>query len=243
MKVVLLAAGKGTRMMPLTATIPKPLIPVAGKPFLYWLLHNLKTAGATDVGIVVNYKKEMMEDWVKKNKHYFDMKISFINQPEPRGTGDAVKAAEDFVAGQNFVMVNGDDLYSPDDMARFKKVINDDVCYGMGYRAMDPTKYAVLSTDQQGWLRRIVEKPSAGEIKEFYQDKLVNANLWKFTPDIFEALKKIKRSERGEYEITSAVQLLADAHKVRIVPAKSYWVPFGNPNELIYLERFIQENF
>ena len=92
MKAVILAAGKGTRMLPLTETIPKVLVEVNGKPFLHYVIENLKKAGFTELGIVVGYMKEKVAEFLKNNQ----IEATLIEQEQQLGTGDAIKKAKDF---------------------------------------------------------------------------------------------------------------------------------------------------
>ena len=112
-QAVILAAGKGTRMLPLTKDIPKPLLEINGKPFICYLLENLDKAGYTKVFLVVEYLKEQIKDYFKNHEYGFE--LGFIEQGEPLGTGHAVVAAKNYVKGE-FAVINGDDIYSPSDL-------------------------------------------------------------------------------------------------------------------------------
>ncbi|MBN2042272.1 MAG: nucleotidyltransferase family protein, partial [Candidatus Aenigmarchaeota archaeon] len=125
MKCIVLAAGKGTRMLPLTEDIPKHLINVGGKPFLTHFLDILKKAGykEKDIGIVVSYKGEMIRKFLENKK--FMGKV--IDQGEPLGTGHAVLKAKEFVKNGNFVVINGDSIFSKEDLENIRK--DDEYCY------------------------------------------------------------------------------------------------------------------
>ncbi|MBW3003097.1 NTP transferase domain-containing protein [Candidatus Woesearchaeota archaeon] len=222
MKAIILAAGKGTRMMPLTEDKPKVMIEVNGKPFLWHLIQRLKKAGLTDIAIVAGYKKEVIE-------RYFDYPV--IEQKEQLGSGDAVKCCKEFVNGESFVLVYGDGLY---DVQDFKQVnVEDEFCYICGLKVEDPSKYGVLFVED-GFLKKIVEKP-----KEFVGN-LINAGLYKFTPEIFDALDRIKLSERGEYELTDAVTILAEQGKVKVLGVKEF-VDFGKLEDIPKVKLYLSE--
>jgi len=111
--------------------------------------------------------------------------------------------------------------------------IEDGYTYIAGFYHRHPEKYGVLFADD-GFLEKIVEKP-----KE-HIGNLINTGLYKFTPEIFEAVNKIKPSVRGEYELTDAVTLLAGKKKVKIKQIQDYWLDFGNPGDIIKICRFLE---
>jgi dTDP-glucose pyrophosphorylase len=227
MKAVIMAAGKGTRMLPLTKNIPKVLIEINGKPFLYYLLKNLQEAGYNDVGIVVGYKKEQFPDFLKK----YGFKATLIEQKEQKGTGHAVVQARDFTKDEDFIVLGGDNLWSPNDLEAMLK--QDNLCYVAGIKVDNPQKYGVLVAKNSG-LVRIVEKPTK------FVGNLINTGLYKFTPEIYQALEQVKESERGEYELTDAISLLAKQGKVKILKVKDYWIDLGSKEDIPKVEEEIK---
>jgi UDP-N-acetylglucosamine diphosphorylase/glucosamine-1-phosphate N-acetyltransferase len=225
-KAVVLAAGIGTRLEPLTETRPKCLIQVMGKSFLYYILRNLVRAGYTDIAIVVGYKKEMINQFCQE----YDFKVSFIEQKKQLGTGDAIKTAKEFVGNDNFLVVMSDNLYSIDDLKAVKS--KDDCNYIVGYKHEHPEKFGVL-IEQRGLLKKIIEKPKKPE------SNLINTGLYKLTPEIFSVLDKMKRTKRGEYEITDALTYLAKENKIKILQAKDFWLDFGYPWDIFRVNEFL----
>ena len=176
MKAVILAAGKGVRLLPLTRDRPKPLLEVCGRPFMDYLIENLQESGISDFCFVIGYRKEkMIEYFVKRN-----VKCDIVFQKEQKGTGHAVGLAEDFVGGENFILAMGDNLYSVEDLRKVQK--DDGYSYVVGKEVERPELYGVLS-EGSGFLKEIKEKPKepAGN--------LVNTGLYKLTPEIFRALE------------------------------------------------------
>ena len=228
MKAIIMAAGKGTRMLPLTEDIPKVLIDIAGKPFLYYVFTNLKQAGFEDIGIIVSYKKEKIATFLDE----YGFKAELIEQDDPKGTGDAVMKAEKFAGNSQCVVLGGDNLWSAADLSCLRR--DDDLCYVFGQKSEHPELYGVLVTDDDGFLTKIVEKP-----QEFAGD-LVNTGLYKFTPEIFEALHRIKLSERGEYELTDAITMLAVEKKVKVLAVKDYWLDLGCKEDIPKITEFIK---
>ncbi len=229
MKAVIMAAGKGRRMLPLTLDIPKVLVEICGKPFLYYLLKNLEKAGVEDIAIIAGYKKEMIEEFVSR----YGFRIGLIEQKEQKGTGHAVKLAREFADGKNFLVLNGDNLWSADDI---NSICNDNSFnYVCGIEHKHPEKYGVLDAGD-GFLRSIVEKPVQ------YVGSLINTGLYKFTPEIFDALDKIGISLRGEYELTDAIAILAKQKKVKVKKINDYWKDLGKIEDIELIENFIKTN-
>ena len=228
MKAVILAAGKGVRMLPLTETKPKVMVEVKGRPFLQYVLDHLRLAGITDVGIIVGYKKEVIADYLEKN----NIKATLIEQKEQKGTGDAVKQAKEFCGKDDFLVVSGDSLFSVRDLQKLQQ--DDDFCYVVGRIVENPQKYGVFVVDK-GKLVRIVEKP-----KEFVGN-LANSGIYKFTSDIWGALDRIKLSPRGEYELTDAITILAQQGKVKVLTLQDYWLDLGCKEDVGKAEEFLKK--
>jgi len=236
-KVLISAAGRGTRMLDLAKDKPKHLIEANGKPFLYYLLSNLKEAGFKDIVMVVGYKKEFMEEFLGKYKDEFNIKI--VNQfdllgEEKYGTACPIECVKDILSGESFLSVYGDNLYSVEDLRRFN--IDDEYSYVAGLPHESPQNYGVLQVDDYGMLRQVIEKP-----KE-YVGNLINTGLYKFTPEVFAYLDKIDISPRGEYELTDIINLLAAQGKVKALDLKGVWLDFGKPDDVKKVEDYLNNN-
>ena len=166
MKVVILAAGKGTRMLPLTKKTPKVLIPIAGKPFIWYLIENLKQAGVDEFGLIVGYKKEKIISFVKE----IGLDAEIIEQKEQLGTGHALMQARDFVGYEKFLAINGDNLFSASDI---KKILLMEPNVIAGFEVSNPSAYGVLIVDRKR-LVRIDEKPKRPV------SNLINTGLYLF---------------------------------------------------------------
>jgi len=228
-KAVILAAGKGTRLEPLTETRPKCLIQVMGKSFLYYILNNLVHSGYKDIAIVVGYKKEMIQQFCQEYK----FNVTFIEQKKQLGTGDAIKAAKEFVGNDDFIVLMSDNLYSRDDLTVLRK--KDSFNYVVGIEHEQPEKFGVI-IEEEGFLKKIAEKPKEA------QSNIINTGLYKLTPEIFASLDKLKKTQRGEYEITDALTLLAKENKVKVIHAKDYWLDFGYPWDIFKVNEFLLNN-
>lgn len=234
-KIVISAAGRGTRMGNLTKNMPKPMLEVLGKPFLFYLLENVKKAGFEEIIVVTGYKSKKIEEFLR----VYDNSIKIVNQFETLdedkyGTACPIMCVEELIDDEDFISINGDNLYSSEDLKIFK--IKDDFCYVAGFNSDNPNLYSSLVTDGD-YVKNIIEKP------EEYSGNLINVNLFKFTKDIFRALKQVSLSKRGEYEITDAINYLAKEKKVKFKIMKGYWKDFGKPEDISLIEDFIINEF
>jgi len=230
MKAVVLAAGEGKRLRPLTYTRPKHMIQVAGKPLLEHLLSALKEAGLTDIVMVVNYKAERIKKYFKDGKN-FGLKIEYAHQKEMKGTADAFGMAENHVKG-DFVAVYGDLLVTSDAIkAALKLHKKEKPAVTMTILHVErPEEYGVIKVDGSR-VTGIVEKPSA----EVAAGNPINAGVYVFSPEIFETIKRTKNSPRGEQEITDSVRMLIEADR-KVVAAEisgKEWRDVGRPWDLL----------
>lgn len=236
-KVVVSAAGQGTRMLDLTKDKSKHLIAIEGRPFLAYLLDNIIEAGYTEIILVVGYREDMIRDFLK-TYNAMGVSINLVNQFEilgPKekeyGTACPLKCVKKFVGNEQFISLVGDNFYSIEDLKSMN--VDDDYCYVAGIKNDHPEKFGVLLTDGE-FLKEIIEKP-----KEFVGN-LINTSLYKFTKDVFEKLPLIGKSTRGEYEITDVISLLAKEGKVKVKKIQDYWIDFGKPEDIQKLADFLK---
>ena len=219
MQAIIMAAGKSTRTYPLTLTKPKPLLKVANKPILAHQLDALQ--GVIDsVVIIVGYRGDQIK--TAFGNAYNGLPITYVEQTEQRGTGHAILQCAAHVDGP-FLAMNGDDLYDPVDLARLAKADN----AALAMVVDDPRLYGIYEVTTDNRVVRLVEKPTN------VFSHLANIGAYKFTPKVFEVLKHTQPSERGEIEITSAIQTLADQDAFFVVETKGYWLAIGYPWHLL----------
>jgi len=234
-KVVIAAAGRGSRMLDLSKDKPKHLIEVCGHPFLFYLLNNLLEAGYKELILVVGYKNERIKEFLKTFKH--KDKVTLVNQfdilgEEEYGTACVLRCLKGVINNDNFLTVYGDNLYSVEDLKSFGN-INSDYSYVAGFYHDCPEKYGVLK-EKDGFLEKIIEKPKQNV------GNLINVGLYSFTPEILEKVEEIEKSERGEYELTDAVNLLAKEKKVKVRKLQDSWLDFGNPSDIVLISNFLK---
>jgi bifunctional UDP-N-acetylglucosamine pyrophosphorylase/glucosamine-1-phosphate N-acetyltransferase len=218
---VVLAAGQGTRMRPLTDDRPKPLLPAAGRP----LLEHVFDASADVVDefvVVIGYRGEDVIDAL--GSEYRGVPISYVEQENPKGTAHAIAQARS-VVDDRFVVLNGDVLVDPE---LAQALANADGYAIATTTVPDPSSYGVVSVGVDGSLEAIVEKPIEPPTN------LANVGCYAFEPEVFEYIDRTGESERGEYEITETLELLlADDRNVSVVEYDGRWLDVGRPWELL----------
>lgn len=217
MQTVILAAGQGTRMGPLTESTPKPMLPVAGRPLVAHVADAAVEAGASGLVIVVGYEAEAVRSFFGET--YRDVPVTFAVQAEQAGTADAVGAARSELEGA-FAVLNGDNLYDPAAVDR----LFDSAPSLATFEVADSSNYGVVSI-ADGVVTDIVEKPADPPTN------LANTGAYVFPEAAIEWLD-VPESERGEYEITDVVARVIDEHEVTPVPLDR-WRDVGRPWELL----------
>lgn len=206
MKGLILAAGKGSRLYPITHIVPKPLLPLANRITLDYAFEKLKEIGVTDIGIVVGENENAMREALGDGAHH-GVSLTYIRQPEPKGLAHAVSFAKDFVNGDSFVLYLGDAMYS-DGFKALKNRFVESGCANLNLvkPVDDPSRFGVANVDGER-IVKLVEKPKNPE------SNLAMAGLYFFGPEIWDVFPNLKPSARGEYEITDAIQTLIDEGK------------------------------
>ncbi len=213
MDAIILAAGKGVRLQPYTLNTPKPLLEVQGRPILDHILTSLPQSVERLI-VVVHYLAEQIENYLRHQTHYKHWYA--VHQNEARGTGDALRCCQKFVQSDRILVLNGDDLYSREDL---EKLAQCDA--GLLVKTvMDPAKWGIVFPKPDGTLQSLIEKP-----KDLQGPQLANIGAYLFPRTVFQY--ELQLSPRGEYEITDYVSHLAKEHTVHLIPT-AFWYPIGN---------------
>lgn len=203
MKGVILAAGKGTRLYPVTKAIAKPLLPIANRMTIEYAFDQLKDCGITEIAVVVGANEAEMRSALGDGSK-FGISLSYVLQPEARGLAHAVSFAEEFVAGDDFVLYLGDAVYDQP-LKPFVEKFKASKCANLNLvkPVEDPRRFGVANVDGDR-IVKLVEKPAEPE------SNLAMAGMYVFGPEIWPVLVNLQPSARGEYEITDAIQTLID---------------------------------
>jgi glucose-1-phosphate thymidylyltransferase len=235
MKAVVLAAGKGTRLYPITRHIPKALMPLANKLTIEYVFDRLKEIDATDICLVVGENEAAIKKALGSGKQ-FGVKLSYARQPEPKGLAHALSFAKSFVRNVDFVLYLGDGLFSPgfrDHADRFQK----ENCANLNLVQWvdDPRRFGVAELEDDRILR-LVEKPTHP------RSNYVMAGVYFFRKEIWVAIAKLKPSARGEYEITDAIQaLIDDGQKVLAGQYQGKWFDTGTRESFLKASALITQ--
>jgi UDP-N-acetylglucosamine diphosphorylase / glucose-1-phosphate thymidylyltransferase / UDP-N-acetylgalactosamine diphosphorylase / glucosamine-1-phosphate N-acetyltransferase / galactosamine-1-phosphate N-acetyltransferase len=231
MKAVLLAAGEGIRLMPITSTRPKHLIKIAGKPILQFCLEAVKNAGIKEVIIVTHYMGDSIKTYFGDGEK-LGLKITYVEQKDVLGTGNATMVAEPFV-DEDFVLIYGDLLFGLDTVKNVLQLYkHGKTAAVMGVVPVDnPENYGIIEKDGQKRVKRIVEKPAVGKAPS----NLANTGIYVFSREVFDKLRQTKASARGEWELTDAITFLAQEGKTVLACEllKDDWFDVGRPWDLL----------
>ena len=212
MKAVVLAAGEGNRMRPLTYTRPKVMLPLANKPILEHLLLAVSQAGIKEFIIVVGYRDDQIRDYFEDGRKW-GLNIEYVTQRRQLGTADALKAVEPLTDG-NFLLINGDNIFKQEEVREVASRGGDTIgvvevgdTSGLGVVAVEGDRVVLIQEK--------TKTPSSN---------LVNAGLYLLTPEIFKAVSRTSKSPRGEYEITDSLQLMIEEKNNLFYHKLSYWL-------------------
>ena len=231
MKAIILSAGEGSRMRPLTLTKPKTMLPVAGKPIIQYNIESLKNNGITDILLIVRYKEEIVKSYFGDGSD-FGVNISYKTQKDFLGTANAISYAKDFI-DDSIIVLNGDIILDEEiicEMIEKYDGLTPDTLMLLT-EVEDPSAFGVVEIED-GNIKSIVEKPK----REEAPSNLVNAGIYIFNEDIFDKIEKTEISQRGEYEITDSVSMQIQDNKAVVGHKTSKdWIDVGRPWELIEL--------
>jgi glucose-1-phosphate thymidylyltransferase len=236
MKAIILAAGQGTRLRPVTLTMPKPLVPVANKRLIEYAIDTIKGAGITDIGIVVNNLDSPIVTTFG-NGERLGVNMHYIVQEEQLGLAHAANLCRDFVGDEPFAMFLGDNIFQ-DKMTDFiRNFANTDADASIVLAEVaDPTRFGIAVVEE-GVIKRVVEKPKEPP------SNLAIVGVYLFRNSIFDAISKIKPSARGEYEITDAIQqLISEKKSIAPYRIKGWYIDAGKPEPIILANQLVLED-
>ncbi len=221
MKAIILAAGEGSRMRPLTYTRPKVMLPIANKPILEHLLMAAARAGISEFILVVGYHDEQVRDYFGNGERW-QLKIDYLTQRKRRGTADAIRRVRASIDGK-FLVMNGDIITSSEDIINLTNRSDN----AIGVKDVDDVSGLGVVEVRGGQITQIYEKTVRPP------SNIANTGLYLLTPDIFDAIARTPKSPRGEYEITDSLRLMIEMGQ-RIAPQEiSYWLDFSYPWDLL----------
>ena len=222
MQAVILAAGEGKRLRPLTNDIPKPMVQVGGKPILEHTLLSLPKK-IKEVILIVGYKAEVIKNYFGSSFRHFN--IRYVTQEHPLGTGHAAELARPFLRGGSFLLIYADDFYNPQDILD---------CVNAGYSTVlvhevaHPERFGICTIANDGRVIDIIEKP------QFSDNNLALVGVHKLHTDIFNIPKS--QLPNGEYNLTGQVSDFSKTKPVYAIKAR-FWHPIGYPEDIEAVEK------
>ena len=236
MKGLILAGGSGRRLRPITHKTAKQLVPIANKPIIHYVIEDLVGVGITELGIVVGDTAQEIEKSVGDGS-LWGANITYIQQEKPLGLAHAVLISESFLGQEKFVMYLGDNMFE-DSLHGVvdgfeKSSINARLLLS---RVDNPQSFGVAEVDEQGTIKGLVEKP------ENPKSDLALVGVYLFDSTIHRAVKAIESSNRGELEITDAIQWMIDEnHTIEHRTLKGWWIDTGKKDPLLLCNQLILE--
>lgn len=232
MRAIIIAGGSGTRLRPLTYNTPKPMVPLFNKPFLRYQLELLKRHGVTEVVINLHYLSEVIQDAFGDGSE-LGMKIQYSFEEKPMGTAGAVKLAEPFFGDEPLLVFNGDILTDLDlgALLAFHREKSAKATITM-IRVGDPTAYGLIFTEEDGRVRRFLEKPSWDEATV----DTVNAGIYVLEPEVF---RYVPQNEAYSFERGLFPLLLQLDQPVYGMVTNAYWLDIGSPQKYLQAHKDI----
>ena len=235
MKVIMPMAGKGTRLLPLTKRVPKPLVNVAGRPVMDYVMDALRRAGQLEELIIITgHLKEKVEDYVRKN---YDIPARFIEQKVLDGTAGAVNLARPYVDGP-VIVIFVDTLFDAD-LSIVRTVDADGIIWTK--EVEDYQRFGVVVTDKQGYMTKIVEKPST-PISRRANIGLQYVKDWRTLFDGIDHVMKSPPGKGGEFYLTDAFQYMVDQGKKLYVSEVGGWYDCGKVDTLLETNQHLLEH-
>jgi mannose-1-phosphate guanylyltransferase len=228
-QALILVGGQGTRLRPLTCNTPKSMVPVLNIPFLEHVIRNLKAHNILEIILAQHHLAASMAHYFGDGSR-FGVRFHYVMEDSPRGTAGAVKNAERFLNGTFFVL-NGDIFQNRDftDMLAFHRHRKAKVTISLT-PVEDPTIYGVVETDEQGRVRRFLEKPKAEDVTT----NLINAGTYILEADV---LRRVPQNIKYSFEHELFPGMLHDGEPVYAYSSQNYWMDTGTPEKYLQLHR------
>jgi glucose-1-phosphate thymidylyltransferase len=239
LKGIILHGGHGTRLRPLTHTGPKQLLPIANKPMSQYALEDLKTAGITEIGIIIGdvYPEKVKEYYGTGDE--FGVKITYIYQDAPKGISHAIRLCKDFIGNEKFIVYLGDNVLRKNLIEYTKKfsTSNSDAMILL-CEVDEPQRFGIAELDSEpGKIKKIMEKPKDPP------SNLAVIGIYFLTPKIFDIIDNLKPSWRGELEITDALDMLMNkGNKIEYDTVTGWWKDTGTPDDIIHANKLVLDS-
>jgi len=214
-EAIVLAGGKGTRLKSVSGEIPKPMVPVAGKPFIYWILEKLEAEGASKVILAVGYNADYIIDAITKDNPV-GIELEFVKEEEPLGTGGALVNAAKSISSDHFLVLNGDSFIDINFLDFFGKSLSCDVMIA-GVVVTDASRYGTILVDEEDNILSLLEKGVTGE-------GLINSGVYSLKKDVLQNFKSNPFSFEAEF-------LAVFRGSFKVCKVEGYFIDIGIPDD------------
>lgn len=239
MKGIILAAGKGTRLYPMTKPVCKPLLPVYDKPLIYYSIAVLMEAGIRDIMIIIPPDEEQTFRKLLGDGSAFGVQITYAVQYVARGIADAFLVAEDFVQGDCACLILGDNIFYAKNLREklMQAASNPNGATVFGYYVDDPRAFGVVEFDEDGKAISLEEKP------KHPKSNYIIPGLYFYDAEVLALAKTLQPSARGELEITDLNRLYLESGKLQVIPLESdfVWMDAGTADSLLESAQTIKQ--
>lgn len=239
MKGIILAAGKGTRLYPMTKPVCKPLLPVYDKPLIYYSIAVLMEADIRDIMIIIPPDEEQTFRKLLGDGSAFGVQITYAVQYVARGIADAFLVAEDFVQGDSACLILGDNIFYAKDLREklMQAASNPNGATVFGYYVDDPRAFGVVEFDEDGKAISLEEKP------KHPKSNYIIPGLYFYDAEVLALAKTLQPSARGELEITDLNRLYLENGKLQVIPLESdfVWMDAGTADSLLESAQTIKQ--
>lgn len=239
MKGIILAAGKGTRLYPMTKPVCKPLLPVYDKPLIYYSIAVLMEANIRDIMIIIPPDEEQTFRKLLGDGSAFGVQITYAVQYVARGIADAFLVAEDFVQGDSACLILGDNIFYAKNLREklMQAASNPNGATVFGYYVDDPRAFGVVEFDEDGKAISLEEKP------KHPKSNYIIPGLYFYDAEVLALAKTLQPSARGELEITDLNRLYLESGKLQVIPLESdfVWMDAGTADSLLESAQTIKQ--
>ena len=236
-KGIILAGGHGTRLRPLTNIISKQLLPIYDKPMIYYPLQTLIDAGINDILIITTDRDQKNFINLLGNGEEFDVTISYKTQDQPEGIAHALIISEDWIKNERVTLILGDNLFfGPNLNDKIIKNINNSGATIFCIQSNEPKRFGVIKHDKNFNIQSIAEKPNKPE------SNWIVTGLYIYDENAVSYAKTLKKSERGEFEITDLNSIYLDKNKLKaeFLDDSYSWLDTGTFDTLLEANNFVK---
>lgn len=236
-KGVILAGGKGTRLWPITKVVSKHLLPVGNQPVIYYPIMTLKNAGIKDILVICGSEHTHQYMELLGSGEDFGVNFSYTIQKEPAGIAQGLGLAKSFADGHPVALILGDNIFGDDLSDAVKKFSKKDRGGLVVLKQVsDPKRFGVAKFDKEGDVREVIEKPKNPP------SNWVVTGFYLYDNRVFDVIKSLKPSARGEYEITDVNNFYINEGTMDYIKAKKYWVDAGTFDSLHLANLLVRKN-